>query len=669
MSSHHAPISANSSPATSLSGDVSVPGDKSISHRSLMLGSQTLGKVEITGLLEGEDVIATANALRKMGVDIIQHSAGNWTVQGVGIGGLHAPDDVLDMGNAGTGARLMMGLLASYPFASTFTGDESLRSRPMKRIVTPLSSMGVNFMSRDGHRLPLTMQGTSQATAITYRLPMASAQVKSAVLLAGLNIAGKTTVIEPEATRDHTERMLKSFGIELDIEQDDDGATHIALQGNQKIAFANRTIHVPADPSSAAFPTVAALLVKGSSITLKHVCVNPLRIGIFKTLKEMGADITYDNKRIEAGEEVADITVNHSDLHGIEVPAERAPSMIDEYPILSVAASMAEGDTVMHGLEELRVKESDRLQAIIDGLQANGVKITLNGDSLTVHGTGGKTIAGGGNVTTHFDHRIAMSFLVLGMAAQVEEAVSVDDTRAIATSFPDFIDLMNSLGANIIMDAPCLGAKTRVIAIDGPAASGKGTLARKLAEYYGHAYLDTGRLYRAVGLKLVNANQDANDKHAAIEAAKSINAHDLQSKRLRQEKVGNAASIVSAIPEVRQILLDYQRTYAKREGGAVLDGRDIGTVVCPDADIKLFVTASVEARAERRHKEIQGEGIEVVAESVLEDLKERDERDSQRDVAPLKPAPDAIEIDTTNMSTDEVLARVTSLIEDKEQVA
>ena len=258
---------------------------------------------------------------------------------------------------------------------------------------------------------------------------------------------------------------------------------------------------------------------------------------------------------------------------------------------------------------------------------------------------------------------------MLGMASNVEEPVSADDTRAIATSFPDFIDLMNSLGANITVDSPCLGAKTRIIAIDGPAASGKGTLARKLAEYYGHAYLDTGRLYRAVGLKLVNNKQDPNDKNAAIEAAKSINAHDLQSKRLRQETVGQAASIISAIPEVRQILLDYQRTYAKREGGAVLDGRDIGTVVCPDADIKLFVTASVEARAQRRHNELQGEGIEVVADSVLEDLKERDARDSQRDVAPLKPAPDAIEVDTTNMSTDEVLARVTSLIEDKEQAA
>ncbi len=666
MTSHSNPISASSHSANALTGDVTVPGDKSISHRSLMLGSQTLGKVEITGLLEGEDVIATANALRKMGVNIQQHAAGNWSVEGVGVGGLHAPDDVLDMGNAGTGARLMMGLLASYPFASTFTGDESLRSRPMGRIINPLSEMGISFMSRDGGRLPLTMQGNAQASAITYRLPMASAQVKSAVLLAGLNVAGITTVIEPEATRDHTERMLKSFGVELDITQDDEGATHISLQGQQQISFSNRKIHVPADPSSAAFPTVAALLIKGSSITLKHICVNPLRTGIFRTLIEMGADITYDNRTIEAGEEVADITVKHSDLHGIEVPAERAPSMIDEYPILSVAASMAEGDTIMHGLEELRVKESDRLQAIIDGLEANGVNISLNGDTLIVHGTGGKAIQGGGYVATHFDHRIAMSFLVLGMAGNVKEPVTVDDTRAIATSFPDFIELMNDLGANLTVDAPCLGSKTRVIAIDGPAASGKGTLARKLAEYYGHAYLDTGRLYRAVGLKLVNAKQDATDKAAAIAAAKSINQHDLQSKRLRQETVGNAASIVSAIPEVRQILLDYQRNYAKREGGAVLDGRDIGTVVCPDADIKLFVTASVEARAQRRHAEIQGEGIEVVAESVLEDLKERDARDSERDVAPLKPAADAIEIDTTNMSTDEVLKRVTALIEAQE---
>ena len=660
-------IPATAKASKKLSGKIHVPGDKSISHRALMLSSQAIGHTEIHGLLEGEDVLATASALKSLGVCITKQGK-VWHVDGVGFGGLNEPTQVLDMGNAGTGARLMMGLLAPYPFVSVFTGDESLSKRPMKRVITPLSETGASFMARDDNYLPLSMRGASKPIPITYDLPVASAQVKSAVLLAGLNTPGITTVIEKTPTRDHTERMLHYIGVTVEREGD-----AIRVHGQPKQKHQDRTIHVPSDPSSAAFPMVAALICEGSEITISNVGLNPHRTGLFTTLQEMGADITIANEREEGGEPVGDIQVKASTLKGVEVPAERAPSMIDEYPILAVAAAYAEGNTVMHGLEELHVKESDRLQAIIDGLSENGVKTELDGDTLTVIGTGGK-VAGGGMVTTHFDHRIAMSFLILGLAS--ETPASVDDVSAIATSFTGFVPLMHELGAVIEAEPHAFAQKSkvsavtqkvprRIIAIDGPAASGKGTLARKLAEYYGYAYLDTGSLYRAVGVKLVYNDKDPENKEDAIEAANSITDEDLADNRLRQEVVGNAASVVSAIPEVRAILLDYQRDYAHRPKGAVLDGRDIGTVVCPDADFKLFLTADLEARAMRRHKQLQGQGIEVVYESVLEDLRERDERDSQRDAAPLKAANDALQLDTTDMDAQAVFSHVIQMIEDQ----
>lgn len=662
------PKLARSSQSRGMRGEISVPGDKSISHRSLMLSSQVLGTTHIHGLLEGEDVIATYRALEGCGVNI-QKNGDGWRVLGVGIGGLNEPQNVLDMGNAGTGARLMMGLLSSYPFTSFFTGDASLRSRPMKRVADPLSDMGAQFISREGHRLPLAMIGAKRPLPITYRLPMASAQVKSAILLAALNTPGLTTIIEPEKTRDHTERMLTYLGIKVEVKDEEDGR-HVSITGQQEAPRQDRIIHIPADPSSAAFPMVAALIVPGSEILLKNVCINPLRTGLIQTLQEMGGRIELLNQREACGEPIADIKVSHSILKGMTVPAGRAPSMIDEYPILSIAAAFAKGDTIMEGLKELRVKESDRLQAIIDGLNACGVSSSLAGDTLTVHGAAGN-VRGGGTVTTHYDHRIAMSFMVMGMASS--EMVSVDDTSAIDTSFPGFAALMNDAGAAIeaqgrkaersVLVALGQRAPRRVIAIDGPAASGKGTLARRLADHYGYAYLDTGSLYRAVGLKLVYSDQDPNDKPAAVAAAKRITDHDLSNPRLRQERVGQAASIVSAIPEVRAILLDFQQQFADRPEGAILDGRDIGTVVCPHADIKLFMNASLEARAKRRHRELQGEGIEVVYDSVLKELKERDERDSKRDAAPLKPAKDAFLIDTTNVSADEVLEKAIELIE------
>ena len=644
--------------ASALNGTITVTGDKSISHRALILASQVLGKTTITGLLEGEDVINTANALRAMGVKIERIAANHWVVQGVGVGGLSEPSNALDMGNSGTGARLMMGLVSPYEFVSFFIGDASLSSRPMKRVITPLEKMGVKFVSHSGGKLPLALQGSNELLPIEYTLPVASAQIKSAILLAALNIAGTTTVIEPQATRDHTERMLTHFGWQIETNRKPDGSVVISLNGQQELPYANREIIVPSDPSSAAFPVVAALIVPHSDITIENVTINPLRIGLYTTLKEMGADIEFQNPRISAGEEVADIRVRYSKLKAVTVPEERAPSMIDEYPILAIAASFAEGKTKMQGLAELKVKESDRLAAIAAGLTECGVSAVIEGDNLIV--VGSEKPRGGGIVKTNFDHRIAMSFLIMGLAT--EQKVKVDDATAIATSFPNFVELISKIGGRLAKE------ETRnilTIAIDGPAASGKGTLARRLAEHLGYNYLDTGSIYRAVGLKLVYSGKNPYDKRAACDAALSLTIQDLSNPRLRQEKIGQAASIISSIPEVRAILLDFQRNFAQNPKGAILDGRDIGTVVCPNADVKIFITASMEARADRRHRELQGEGIKVVYESVLEDLRERDERDAKRDAAPLVPADDAIIIDSSNMDANSVFVKVLDIIKSK----
>lgn len=651
----HTPVPARSVKTTIFRGKIDVPGDKSISHRALILSSQALGRTTIEGLLEGEDVLRTAEALRQMGVNVTRDLSGRWCINGVGAGGLSEPANILDMGNSGTSTRLLMGLVSTYPFRVFFTGDDSLRSRPMKRVITPLEQIGAHVETREGGKLPAAVTGTPNPLPISYTLPVASAQVKSAILLAGLNTAGTTTVIEPEPTRDHTERMLRHFGWQVTVEHDKSKGTIISLNGHQNIERRERQLVVPSDPSSAAFPVVAALIVPGSDITIPNVCINPLRTGLFTVLQQMGASITYLNKRISAGEEVADLQVRHSMLRGVEVPAHIAPSMIDEYPILAVAASFAGGTTTMHGLAELKVKESNRLQSVYDGLKACAVNCEIQGDTLIVHGN--RHPVGGGVVTTHFDHRIAMSFLVMGMAS--EKPVEVDDITAIATSFPSFAELFNNAGAKISLVHTTAFNTTRkgiVIAVDGPAASGKGTLARRISEYYDIPYLDTGSLYRAVGLKLVYSEKDPYDKQAAIDAARDLTENDLANPRLRQERVGNAASIISAIPEVRAVLLDFQRNFAASGKGAVLDGRDIGTVVCPDADVKFFITASLDTRAERRHRELQGEGIEVVYSSVLEDLRERDQRDSTRAVAPLVPSDDAIQIDTSHMDANDVFA-------------
>jgi len=433
-----------SAPVSGLNGDVSVPGDKSISHRALMIGGMAVGETTIRGLLLGDDVLRTAAALEAMGVSIKRESDDLWRVWGVGVGGLQEPDNVLDLGNSGTGARLLMGLVATHPIQVQFTGDASLRTRPMRRIATPLSQMGTQVIARDGDKMPLTVIGARMALPIEYVLPVPSAQIKSAVLLAGLNTPGETSVIETRPSRDHTELMLRHFGATLTVTDEAPDRRVITLTGQPELE--SKDVIVPGDPSSAAFPLVAALITPGSEITIRNIGLNPLRIGLIDTLRDMGADIDITNARDQAGEPVADLVVKASQLNGITVPPERAPSMIDEYPILAVAAAAAHGITRMQGLAELRVKESDRLAAIADGLTACGIKIDIEGDDLVVTGAP-DNIPGGAEIESRMDHRIAMSFLVMGMVTK--DPVTIDDAEHIATSFPSFVPLMNKIGAKI----------------------------------------------------------------------------------------------------------------------------------------------------------------------------------------------------------------------------
>ena len=440
--SEPAPLEARSSGA--LTGMVRVPGDKSISHRALILGALSVGETRISGLLEGEDVLNTAKSMRALGAEVNRTGDFAWSVRGVGVAGFAEPKTALDFGNSGTGCRLVMGAVAGCPITATFDGDASLRSRPMRRVLDPLALVGAKVgKEAEGGRLPLTLEGARNPVPITYRTPVASAQIKSAVLLAGLAAPGVTTVIEQEASRDHTELMLKHFGAEIVSTREGIHGRKIALTGESELHGAN--VVVPADPSSAAFPLVAALIVEGSDITLADVMTNPLRTGLMTTLREMGAAITPEAASSDGGEAMAALRVRSGPLRAVEVPPERAPSMIDEYPVLAVAAAFAEGTTVMRGLKELRVKESDRLAATAAMLRVNGIEAEIAGDDLFVHGRG--HAAGGGLVATHMDHRIAMSALVLGLAA--ERPVTIDDGAFIATSFPGFAGLICGLGGDL----------------------------------------------------------------------------------------------------------------------------------------------------------------------------------------------------------------------------
>ena len=445
MSSTGTPIIMSSEKCGPLTGEAHVPGDKSISHRSLILGALAVGETKISGLLEGEDVLDTAKAMRAFGADVIDHGAGNWSVHGVGVGGFAEPDQVIDCGNSGTGVRLIMGAMASTPISATFTGDASLNKRPMGRVTDPIQVLGARAYGRSGGRLPMTIIGAADPVAPRYTVPMPSAQVKSAVLLAGLNAPGETVVIEKEATRDHTERMLAGFGATIKTEETNEGRV-ITLVGQPELQ--PQVIAVPRDPSSAAFPVCAALIVEGSDVVIPNIGLNPTRSGLFTTLREMGADLNYENQREEGGEPVADLRARYSpNLVGIEVPPSRAASMIDEYPVLSVVAAFAQGQTEMRGVKELRVKESDRIAAMATGLRANGIEVQDGPDWWIVQGLGMGNVPGGARCVTHLDHRIAMSFLILGMGSQAP--VTIDDGSPIATSFPIFEPLMAALGARI----------------------------------------------------------------------------------------------------------------------------------------------------------------------------------------------------------------------------
>ena len=444
MSSHGEAIPMIARRSSGLSGEAHVPGDKSISHRSLILGAMAVGETRVTGLLEGQDVLDTAKAMRAFGAEV-EKRGDTWHVNGVGVGGFAEPGQVIDCGNSGTGVRLIMGAMATTPITATFTGDASLNKRPMARVTDPLALFGAQAVGREGGRLPMTIVGARDPLPVRYATPVPSAQVKSAVLLAGLNAPGETVVIEREATRDHSERMLTGFGAKVVTEETEEGRV-ITLTGQPELK--PQVIVVPRDPSSAAFPVCAALITEGSDVLVPNIGLNPTRAGLFFTLQEMGADLTFENPREEGGEPVADLRARFSpDLKGIEVPAERAASMIDEYPVLSVVASFAEGKTHMPGVKELRVKESDRIDAMATGLRANGVEVDEGEDWWTVHGRGHGSVPGGAETASHLDHRIAMSFLVMGLATT--EPVRVDDGGPIATSFPIFEPLMSGLGAVI----------------------------------------------------------------------------------------------------------------------------------------------------------------------------------------------------------------------------
>lgn len=437
------PKPLTSSQTTSFCGSVILPGDKSISHRALILGALAIGKTRISGLLEGEDVLHTARAMEMLGANVERHGDGEWSVQGIGTGGFKEPSDVINCGNSGTGVRLLMGAIATTPIMAVFTGDASLRSRPMFRVTKPLSEFGAQFITRSDGLLPITATGATNPVPIKHQLSVKSAQVKSAVLLAGLNAPGQTEVTESGDTRDHTERMLKSFGANINIERQD-SESKIILDGYSDLAA--QSISIPSDPSSAAFPLAAALMIENSDIRITGVGINPTRIGFFDTVQEMGAPITISAHQEAAGEPMADIHVTHSPLQGVEVPPERATRMIDEYPILAALAAYADGDTVMRGIGELRLKESDRIHAMVQGLNRCGVETSEAEDQLTIHGRGAASVAGGVMCQTYMDHRIAMSFLCLGLASHAP--ISIDDAAPIETSFPNFVSIMNGLGAN-----------------------------------------------------------------------------------------------------------------------------------------------------------------------------------------------------------------------------
>lgn len=653
--------------ASKLRGSIRVPGDKSMSHRSIMLGALADGVTEVTGFLQGEDSLNTLRCFRAMGVSISDPVDGYVRIEGAGLRGLKAPSKPLYVGNSGTSMRLMSGILAGQDFDSVLEGDASLSKRPMKRVIDPLTKMGAVIESGEGGRSPLRIRGGQKLKGIDYALPMASAQVKSCVLLAGLYAEGETCTTEPAPTRDHTERMLSGFGYEVRR----DGARACVTGGG---ALTGRKIDVPADISSAAFFLVAASIAEDADLTIEHVGMNPTRTGVIDILKLMGGNIEVLNAREVGGEPVADLRVRSAALKGIEIPEALVPLAIDEFPVLFVAAACAEGRTVLTGAEELRVKESDRIAVMADGLVQLGVKATPTEDGIVIEGQGkaggnGHPVFGEAEIISHGDHRIAMSFAVAGLRASGE--IRIHECEYVDTSFPGFADLFRHCGGGLTDETV---SEAVVVTIDGPSGSGKGTLARRLATRLGFGMLDSGALYRLTALAADKAGV-ALDAPEVAEIARNLNARfdeeggvyldeERVNQSLRTEQTGAMASQIAARPDVREALLARQRAFATTPG-LIADGRDMGTVVFPDAPAKLFLDASAEVRADRRYKQLIDHGLPANLSALVEDIRARDDRDRNRAVAPLRPAEDALVIDSSAMSIDDVESRMLSFIEEK----
>ncbi len=639
-----------------LKGTLIVPGDKSISHRSVIFGAVAEGVTQVQGLLLGEDVLATVEAFRQMGVRIDLDDNGAGEIHGVGKAGLTPPKAALDMGNSGTAMRLLAGLLAGQRFASQLVGDSSLLQRPMRRVARPLQAMGAKLSTSADGTPPLSIEPVAELQAIDFRSPVASAQVKSCVLLAGLFAAGITRVSEPRSTRDHSERMLRAFGATIKA-----GEGWAEIDGRSQLQA--QRIEVPGDISSAAFWLVAATIVPGSDVLLSNVGINPRRSGILKVLAAMGADITLVNERDLGGEPIADLRVRSAKLRGIEIDPAVVPDAIDEFPAIFVAASVAEGTTILRGAEELRVKESDRIAVMAAALETLQVRLQETPDGIVIHGGS----VGGGQVDSGGDHRCAMALAIAGLVA--EQPVVIEDCANIATSYPDFVGHARNLGSRV-------DSLPALITIDGPSGSGKGTISARVAEAMGWHFLDSGALYRLVGYAAMVQGLGLDDEQTLAALASELDVRfDFRAEgadsiwlngqavgeAIRSEQVAAAASKVAALPSVRAALLQRQRDF-RRSPGLVADGRDMGTVVFPGAPRKVFLTASAEERAERRYKQLKNKDNDVTLRALLDEIKARDERDSKRAVAPLKPAADAVVIDTTDLSIDEVVDQVLALL-------
>lgn len=667
MSKQAADISLFSYPAFRLRGSIRAPGDKSISHRALMLGALAEGVTHITGLLESEDVHATEAAMQALGAIITCTGPGERKVQGVGTAGLQNPAQPLDFGNAGTGVRLCFGLVAGQGLQATFTGDDSLRQRPMNRVLAPLAKTGAKAISRDG-RLPVTLTAPNHPEPAQHEIPVASAQVKSALLLAGLQAAGNTIVIEPHPTRAHTETMLRAFGAQVDSEILPDGRGKVVLHGPARLRATD--ISVPGDPSSAAFALTAALIIPESEVLVQGVLLSPGRDGFLRVLQAAGYDLSLENERGQDGERVADIRARYGPRPALHTLPEQASGMIDEFPCLFVLAAFAKGRSRFEGLAELRVKESDRLGIMGELLRRYGAQLEMGEDWMQITGAAGQFGAPVGQdvLTTfaaHGDHRIAMSAAILAMGGFTP--LCIEQAQTIATSYPDFVKHMQTLKANLYMKHETSPLR---IAVDGPLASGKGTIARMLAEHLDLPYLDTGTLYRGTARAALSAGVDLSDEQKVAEQAANLQLPLADPDGLRTAEVGASASKVAAHGKVRAALLDLQRRFANDRKGAVLDGRDIGTVVCPDADVKLWITASEDVRAARRRMELEAKGETISQQEMLRQLRERDARDAGRTDAPMRKAADAHLIDTSCLSIDAAFqaarARVKQVLAERE---